>query len=154
GTASYALTNSEAMPLEYDRHVFRNGDIANWGTWSVADYQGFDESGLPTTTPFRDWQWLIADGTLVTPEDVSAAGFSGVATYSAVGGTALLGDFQTSYEIKGGDMVIDFATGALNMELGLFDGETTQTLSAFNSSMDAGIASLSQLYNGGIYIAD
>jgi hypothetical protein len=155
GAVGYEVTNAAAIPLEYDRHVFRNGDVANWGTWSVSDYQGFDASGLPTTTPFGDWQWLIADGTLVTPADVMAAGFRGVATYGAVGGTALQDPFGMGYNIKGGGMVIDFATGALNVELELIDIETTLTvLSSFNESLDAGVASLTDLYGSGVFIND
>lgn len=155
GAVRYEMISSEPAPLEYDRHVFRNGDIANWGTWSAMDYQGFDASDLPISQPpLRDWQWLIADGTLVTPEDVSAAGFRGIATYSAVGGTALLGDFETNYQIKDGDIVIDFATGAINVELGLSNMETTEVISSFNRGLDAGVASLTDLYGGGVFISD
>src|SRR5690606_6284805 len=57
GAVRYEMISSEPAPVEYDRHVFRNGDIANWGTWSAMDYQGVDASDLPISQPpFRDWQ--------------------------------------------------------------------------------------------------
>ena len=154
GYDSFAVTNSEAFPYDTGRHVFANGDVANWGTWASFDYQGFNTSDSLTEpfVPSQDWKWLVAGGGL-SPSAVSSAGFTGVATYYGVGGTPISGTLGF-YDVKDAGINLDFATGGMDINLVVSDGEVTYELSAGNSALDPSTASLQQFYQDGVSLAD